>query len=534
MDTLRQRLETKDLKIWVERTTDLLAKSADLLNDLNTFPVPNFNTGSNLLASWSGIARFSKGLSAGLKPGQYTANLAGVAAKYPRGASGMFLAAFFGAMAKTWRDTAILRPADLVMAAETIETEFRALDGDAGLEYGLSSLASAVNEELSKLELYTLSQVIGTALVGAQERTVDSADANRGVGDAGLAGACLIIASLADVAAEAEGEAPANVELVSAMLSEWADRSRTLTKALRATPPGGEFAVTFRQVGFAADLKKQREALSSTCSEVLLTGSVDEIGFGAFTTHVHTAVPLSALPHPPQGVLLEHLSETGMTFPDSTEEDPLPERGNVVLLSRFTKKPSASPRAHLLVLSEAPALMEMFARGGATVLLEPGEAEQIDWALGTRKGPVVVIPASEATRKLAEQFVESNLSENPERSLVLAPTVDELSAVWLCEELTKVDLRSLPLVPDGGLEREIQRILSEIRVEKMSDHLESQLDGLLAFSGEETKELFAVIGATQANPDRMSLQSLVALDPQIELITYYGGQTGPTLLGIHS
>lgn len=529
MQIFRQILETKDLRFWVTHTAALLEQSEDLLNDLNTFPVPNFNTGTNLAASWSRIAAMANTLSPALPPGQFMAHLASAAQKFPRGSSGMFTAAALAAGAKTWRESPQIRPLDLVKAVQTIASDFQSLDGDVSLDFGLTALAQSIVTELSELELYTLSAVLDTAVVCAQQLAVDSADAHSGVGDAGLSGACLVLASLADVVARVAGETPGNIEVIQAMLSDWADRSRTVAQTRRSQTPAEEFEVTFHHTGYAADIEKRRQELAATCSEVLVTGASDELGFGSFTTHVHTAMPLSTLPSTSQNILVEQLSPPERAARWVAAEDPLPEMDNVVLLaggSNGQENAHSWCHAQILVLSAAPALVEMYARGSATVLLNPSGTEWIQWALGAPRELSVLLPSSPATQELARK-----MSPHETANLIIAPSQDELTALWLAAGLAAweyhrdADAKSL-------VEREIQRWCGLMRVEEMGEDLESQLEVLRAFVPGETTEIMALIGANQPSVDRVKLRSIAEVDPQIELTIFYGGQRGPTLLGV--
>lgn len=475
-------------------------------------------------------------MSPGLKPGEYMAALAATAARYPRGSVGMFLGAAFWAGAKCWRDTPVLRPADFVTAADAVEEEFSLLDAGSHLEYGLGALPGVVAEGMSKLEIYTLSQVCATAMVCAQEATIEWADANHGVGDAGLASACLILASLSDVAAELEGEAPTNTAMVQTMLDEWANRSRPVTKALRSSPPGGEFEVTFFKQSFGGETAAQSGALSATCSEVLLLEHRDEIGFSSLTTRVHTPVPLSVIPHPHDaGVLIRHLAPRPLA---RVREDPLPQRDNVVLLSRSSGRPTPEIPVQIVVLSRAPALVESFARTGATVLLDPTGVEEVLWALPA-ESPIVLVASTPESRELAERAVQLGMlpSEDtpefwPQRRILVAPTKDELSATWLVEALSRLNLREDDASWKDDLRDCFSATLGSIRVEPLESDLFAQLDSLLSFSGEDQMELFAVIAQGQSGADRVSLQSGIALNQNVELTAYYGGQPGPTLLGV--
>ncbi|EEJ54366.1 DAK2 domain fusion protein YloV [Mobiluncus mulieris] len=550
MDVTRQIIETKDFCAWVAHTATLLVQAEDLLNDLNTFPVPNFNTGTNLAATWSKLAAVAAVFSPHIPPDRFMAHLASVAAKFPRGSSGMFTAASLAATAKTWREVPLIRPVELVQAVSSISRDFQNLDGEVSLDFGLTALVRNIEAELAELNVYTLSAVMDTTVVCAQQLTVDSADTHRGVGDAGLAGACLILASLADVVASIEGKTPGNTEIIQSMLTDWADRSRPVVSARRAQTPGTEFEVTFRHTGYAREIGTRRQELGATCSEVLELGTKDELGFATFTTHVHTAAPLSILPHPHENILVEQLSPPESSLWRVGAEDPVPEKDNVVLFTRrFTRagQPGKSgksggssgfsgvdalesgmqqKRPKLVILSEAPALVEMYARGSATVLLNPSGTDWVQWALGKPRGLSVLIPSSPATWELAKEMAPHETAV-----VTVAPSRDELSALWLSAGLATWQCHR-----DGDSEasaqREIQRLCTLIRVEEIGENLKEQLEALCAFAPGDTAEIMALIGARQPGVDRVRLRSMAEGDPRIELTIFYGGQSGATLLGV--
>lgn len=538
METARQRLETKDLQGWVERTQQVLSSARDLLNDLNTFPVPNFNTGSNLAASWELASRASSRLSPSLRPGEFMGILGREIAKYPHGSVGMFLAAAFIAVSKAWEGLTVIRPADLLMAADRIETTFHNLDGENPLEFGLTSLAGNVSSQLAELELLTLTQVSDTALVCAQEATVESADAHGGVGDAGLAGMCLILASLADLASLAEGESQSKVATVESMLDEWANRSRVVSEAMRHSMPGGEFGATFHFAAVQSGDSPLHQALQASCSEILVLKVSDEIGAGRFVAHVHTASPLAALPHPHGTVLIRHLNPRSDFI--TPEEDPLSELAsgfdNVVVLSDFAAQRSPLVPPQLLVLTQAPALVETLARTGATLLLEPQETSQVLWALKdfAPDRAALIIPASPSFADMATAAATMMTAEKPQ--VMVADTADELSAAFLLQFMQGRRFR-------GNLQQQLSAIKTTCRefhagihVETVTpETLESQVRNLVQELPEnpEIKELYALLGSAHANSDRMNLQLMLTAYEGVELVATYGGQPGPTIIGVH-
>ncbi|EFL94677.1 DAK2 domain-containing protein [Mobiluncus curtisii] len=537
MDTARQKLETNDLREWCVRTGAVLNQARELLDDLNTFPVPNFNTGTNLANSWAVATRATQTLPLSLRPAEFMAAVSREVAKFTHGSVGIFLASGFAACAEAWGDAPVVRPADLLMSVDAMDRAFREVSGSDTWEFGLSRLITTVSEQLSELELLTLSQVVDTALVCAQEATIDSADAHGGVGDAGLAGACLIFASLADLAATAEGDVPTNVSTVQAMLSDWANRSRSVAESLRHTVPGGEFGATFHFEALDMPTGKLRESLRAASSEVLICKVLDGIGAGRFVAHVHTPSPLAALPYPHGAVLIHHLGRNPEAF--EGDEDPLTrltaDFDNVVVLSDFAARQVPLVTPGLLVLSAAPALVETYARAGATVLLGTENSEQICWAWRSLpKGrAALIIPADPETRKMAltmrDSLDDAELSDSP---VMVADTEDELSAAWLVQSLQGKQFRGRNLEQLRDLETACRDLKAGIRVEPLSHHdLDTQIRDLVNDLG-PNRELHAVISSGNVSTDRMNLQLALANYADIELVAYYGGQPGSTYIGV--
>lgn len=172
-----------------------------------------------------------------------------------------------------------------------------------------------------------------TTVVCAQQLAVNFADTHRGVGDVGLAGACLALVSLVDVVTLIEGETPGNTEITQSMLIDRADRSYPVVNAWRAQTPDTELGVTFRHTDYTREVGTRRQELGAICSEVLEPGTKNEPGSTTFTAHIHTAMPLSILPHPYENILVEQLLSLESSLWRASAEGFVPERGNAMLLT---------------------------------------------------------------------------------------------------------------------------------------------------------------------------------------------------------
>lgn len=82
------------------------------------------------------------------------------------------------------------------------------------------------------------------------------------------------------------------------------------------------------------------------------------------------------------------------------------------------------------------------------------------------------------------------------------------------------------------LETACRELKASIRVEPLSDHdLDTQIRDLANDVG-PNRELHAVISSENVSTDRMNLQLALSNYADIELVAYYGGQPGPTCIGV--
>lgn len=105
----------------VARFRDFLAENEQLLNDLNVYPVPDSDTGSNSLQTLNAGIQNSSANSANL--GDFAQSLAAGAAKSAMGNSGVILSQYLYGLAKTLSDTAT--PKDWKLALQHAAEEAR-------------------------------------------------------------------------------------------------------------------------------------------------------------------------------------------------------------------------------------------------------------------------------------------------------------------------------------------------------------------------------------------------------------------------
>lgn len=160
-------------------------------------------------------------------------------------------------------------------------------------------------------------------------------------------------------------------------------------------------------------------------------GREDIFGLGEWRIHADTSAPLSVLPR--------HLPVHAFTVADArphemlgvdTLTDGVTHRGVRILERRPAQRVE---RAHVLVLTHAPGMLEYFAQAGTTAVLNPTDEDLpllMSLAGASSTGVTLVIPTSADTRALADAMGARSL---PGDRLCVAHCEDDLSALVLAQ-----------------------------------------------------------------------------------------------------
>lgn len=160
-------------------------------------------------------------------------------------------------------------------------------------------------------------------------------------------------------------------------------------------------------------------------------GREDIFGLGEWRIHADTSAPLSVLPR--------QLGVRAFTVTDARPHemlgvdalnDGVTHRGVRILERRPAQRVE---RAHVLVLTHAPGMLEYFAQAGTTAILNPKEDDLpllMSLAGASSTGVTLVIPTSPDTRALAETMGMRSL---PGDRLCVAHCEDDLSALVLAQ-----------------------------------------------------------------------------------------------------
>ena len=472
------RLDAPALRRWLTLATGIAERSRNLVDSLNVFPIPDADTGTNVLLTLRSALDAVALLPPGADAAQTSRAIADGAIRGARGNSGLLVSQALAALAETCAsapDPAGLRPVELVhaleqMASSTWSAVSRPVTGtlltvaaDAASS-ARDALASAGPQQPATPVLIAIA-----AALGAQESVVETGGLGHGPVDAGGAALMLLLTSLADTLDTVSlpvgpGPAPSPAtDVALQMLTDLAAGGATHQGA-GADAEGmstGEFEVMYLLEATSAQAERLRATLERIGDSVGVVGTPDALGVGLFQVHVHTDTPRAALPKTGRArqICVHHLHATPLIAPADEPPAPWLEAGggdsHVVSFERLAARrarrsasgpaprpahPRTTPRIGVIACTRAPGLIEQLARAGAAVVLDP-RREGISRAAGDLGADeVIVLPcdddattaAHEAARALAARAASApgggegthlTIGDTDDEAQVLAATV---------------------------------------------------------------------------------------------------------------
>lgn len=203
-------LDGEAMRAWVERGHDALADSRALLDELNVFPVPDSDTGTNLLLTFTEGRAALDEVASDAPLGDVAQAVADGALVGARGNSGIILSQYLLALADTFADQSEVDGAQLAWALDR-----GALTASAAMAHPVEGTALTVVSAaadaarraayLAREGALTRVDGIAHAAVGAARDALARTTgmlaplADRGVVDAGGAGFVVLLQALADV-----------------------------------------------------------------------------------------------------------------------------------------------------------------------------------------------------------------------------------------------------------------------------------------------------------------------------------------------
>lgn len=281
LETSGTILSADEVRQWAYHCVDGLTDRRVEINDLNVFPIPDSDTGTNLVFTVRAAVESMRSAGPDADLGTVTAALASGAVAGARGNSGVIVSQVMRALAEHCRTGR--------------------LDGH-GLQQVLHRASSLVVEVVSVPVEGTILTVLGAAAAAADDgpssdlaavvtRAVDAAaialDRTRsqlsvldeaGVVDAGALGLVIMLDALSTVVT---GSAPSRPRYIRAVVAPRAPGAR-----LSPGPHTAGYEVLYRVRDIAArDEERLRIALDEVGDSVVVAGD----GAGTWSAHVHTA-----------------------------------------------------------------------------------------------------------------------------------------------------------------------------------------------------------------------------------------------------
>lgn len=370
------------LRQWVSLAEAVAADVRDLVDSLNVFPVPDADTGTNVLLTLRSACDALVHLPRAADAAQVARAAADGAVRGARGNSGLLISQALAALADVCAeapDPTRLRPVELAaayerMASTTWSAISRPVTGTLlTVARDAAVAARASLRESTSTAPASISSTASAAAFGAQESVVETAGLGHGPVDAGGAAFMLLLTSLSDTietsaeptAAQPragwEARAPYTAVALQ-MLSDLAAGGLLHSDASEGTQglsglSTGEFEVMYLLEATAAQAGLLRVELERIGDSVGVVGTPDALGVGLYQVHVHTDTPRAALPRQGRArqICIHHLHPTALVV--DTDEPPSPwgsrspeDSGHVVsferLAARRAERKAQSVRMH--------------------------------------------------------------------------------------------------------------------------------------------------------------------------------------------
>ncbi len=448
-------LQGSTVRRWIALAEIVADQTRDLVDVLNVFPVPDADTGTNVLLTLRSASDALHRLGRAADAAQVARAAADGAVRGARGNSGLLVSQALAAFADICADAPNptgLRPVELVHAYEAMaDTTWAAVSRPVAgtllsVARDAATAARSALEEATASSPATLSIIAAAAAFGSQESVVETAGLGHGPVDAGGAAFMLLLTCLSDTidaiqeVGSGKNEAPElrqghedadehapYTAVARQMLTDLAEGG--VPHSVGPEPLGmstGEFEVMYLLEATAVQAGQLRRDLELIGDSVGVVGTPDALGVGLYQVHVHTDTPRAALPHVGRArqICIHHLHPTALVA--STDEPPSPwgaldsdPTGHVVsferLAARRAERKAKSVRMHPSqaaaprpVPAETPRLAARSRQAGIGVIActrAPGLIEQ----LARSDAAVVLNPDREGIARAAADLGSSQV-----------------------------------------------------------------------------------------------------------------------------
>ena len=504
-------LDAPAVRRWFEHALRSLLLVRDEIDRLNVFPVPDSDTGTNLVLTLAGAAEAVRPLDPDADLTALTRAAADGALLGARGNSGIIVGQCLQALAATFAGRPSAGPAAVAAGLDAAAAQARAAVGRP-VEGTILTVARAAADAATRAadDGGDLESVVRAAGLAARDSLAGTRGVVGGAGvDAGGVGYVVLLTALLDVVTATGDAGTARAERVTTFLARLGTAPST-HEAAPTEPAGplaprpapaddgaGAFEVMYVLHAGADRAAAVREGLQRTGHSVAVVGGED-----LWQVHVHTDDPAAALAGP---------VEMTQVCVRLVRRDPV--------------------RVGVVACTRAPGLLEHLARAGAAAVLGPDAATVVRAATDTLAGEVLVLPCDGPAARAARTAADHDGRSAPHRARpvrlhVAAPT-DDLHVLAAATEVggaVVTDLDDACRRADAAHARMRSREVPLTGNGAVRDALESLL-------GPRDELVTAVVGAGAGAGTAAEVRAAVAaLAPTAEIVVVDGGQPSPALL----
>ena len=503
-------LTASDVRRWFEQGLRSMLALRRQVDVLNVFPVPDGDTGTNIVLTLAGAARAASRLPADAGLAALTAAAARGALVGARGNSGVILSQAMHGLARSVAGQEVLDGQGLATALDAAAQDARRAV-DQPVDGTILTVAAAAAHAAGAVAQPDLARVVRAATDAAATALVDTRSqlqvlAERDVVDAGAAGYVVLLEAPGGVVGGAA--TPGGVRARDRPAGLWAvprpaagGPSCALGKSVVGQAGAAAFEVMYVLRATAADAFTLRRRLAEVGESIAVVGGAQaEDGSGLWQVHVHTDDPAAVLADP-------------------------------AAMEQVGVRPLLVPARGLVACTSIPALAAPLAGAGAVVVLFPDRPGLERAVVDAGAARVLVLTPDDSTAALAREYLGGDelLPGGPRADVVAAGS--EIAVLAVVGELAATPPAPDPTRTPSASVEDAARLVAQVRTTESSV---ADLPAVLAgFLRAEDEVLTGVVGAVPGGPEPVA-QALRAAArsaaPVAEVIVLHGGQAAPDVL----
>ena len=494
-----------------------LERYRDTINALNVYPVPDGDTGTNMLLTMrAGIPQDAPAPDAAV--GDVAARLADGAFWEARGNSGVILSQFFKGIAQGLAGLAICAPADLTAAFQAAtDAAYRAVGNpvEGTMLTVIRCAAESLKTELESGAAADITAHWKTALDAAQIALDDTPNLLPRLKEAGVvdAGGMGIVAILGGAYAHLTGQDVEQLDLGFPAVA--GDLSQLATAAIESdfldasTEAQWGYCTQFLIQGESLDLEQVRADLAQTADSLVIVGDERVI-----RVHIHIADPGAALTY---GVALGELSQIKIDNMNLQNQD--------WAAGHQAARPESGgpPPSDLAFVAVAPGdgLAQLFRDSGCAAVVSGGQtmnpsvAQLVNAAAASGGREVILLPNNKNVAITATQAAER---ENDAQQLYVVPTRTVAQGVAAALAFNA----QLPAA--ANLQAMQNAVAAVVSIEVTRAVRDTTLDGVAVAEGDYMGLVEGDLAVVQDTPEAALLSALAGVGiTDDHIVTLYRG-----------